>query len=64
MMKYIQAGVKLVLLMNFMRVSEEENNFKNITPDILTSAKTLGGRKASISGYIASERIFKKHTKI
>ena len=47
-------------LMNFMRVSEEENNFKNITPDILTSAKTLGGGKASISGYIASERIFKK----
>ena len=47
-------------LMNFMRASEVENNFKNITPDILTSAKTLGGGKASISGYIASEKIFKK----
>ena len=47
-------------LMNFMRTSEVENNFENISPDILTSAKTLGGGKASISGYISSEKIFKK----
>ena len=47
-------------LMNFMRESEEQTDFKNIAPDILTSAKTLGGGKASISGYIASDKIFKK----
>jgi len=47
-------------LMNFMRPSEESRDFINISPDILTSAKTLGGGKASISGYIASDRVFKK----
>ena len=47
-------------LMNFMRSSEKAEGYKDIVPDILTSAKTLGGGKASISGYIASDKIFKK----
>lgn len=56
-------------LMNFMRNCNVDDDFiyKNHdecclskTPDILVSAKTLGGGKASISGYIANKRIFKK----
>jgi putrescine aminotransferase len=47
-------------LMNFMRSSEESNGYVSVSPDILTSAKTLGGGKASIAGYIASDKIFKK----
>jgi len=54
-------------LMNFMRMCEDKTDCDNkqclcvdLTPDILVSAKTLGGGKASISGYIATEKIFKK----
>ena len=57
-------------LMNFMRLCKDtellqnKNNYEclclDINPDILVSAKALGGGKASISGYIASEKIFKK----
>ena len=47
-------------LMNFMRSSEESNGYVSVSPDILTSAKTLGGGKASIAGYIANDKIFKK----
>lgn len=34
-------------------------NFKNLVPDILTSAKSLGGGKASISSYTCRNFIFK-----
>ncbi len=56
-------------LMNFMRLCNDTENYldldhksccKNLAPDILVSAKTLGGGKASISGYIADKNIFKK----
>lgn len=56
-------------LMNFMRTCNVDDGYVdkkhdecclNKTPDILVSAKTLGGGKASISGYIASKKIFKK----
>ena len=40
-------------LFNFMRV-------KNLCPDILTSSKSFGGGKASISAYITSDKVFKK----
>ena len=40
-------------LFNFMRVP-------SLVPDIVTYAKSFGGGKASISGYTASEKIFKK----
>lgn len=40
-------------LFNFMRVED-------LSPDILVYAKTLGGGKASIAGYTATERVFKK----
>ena len=40
-------------LFNFMRV-------KNLCPDILTSSKSFGGGKASISAYIASDKVFMK----
>ena len=40
---------------------QNKNNYEclclDINPDILVSAKVLGGGKASISGYIASEKI-------
>lgn len=40
-------------LFNFMRV-------KNLCPDILTSSKSFGGGKASISAYISSDKVFMK----
>jgi len=55
-------------LMNFMRQCQITDNYaeadhkccEKFTPDILTTAKTIGGGKASISGYIADEKVFKK----
>jgi putrescine aminotransferase len=35
-------------------------NFKNLIPDILTSGKSLGGGKASISAYTCRKKFFKK----
>ena len=35
-------------------------NFNNVEPDILTSGKSLGGGKASISAYTCKEKFFKK----
>jgi putrescine aminotransferase len=35
-------------------------NFNNAEPDILTSGKSLGGGKASISAYTCKEKFFKK----
>ncbi len=35
-------------------------NFKGLIPDILTSGKSLGGGKASISAYTCREKFFKK----
>ncbi len=35
-------------------------NFDNAEPDVLTSGKSLGGGKASISAYTCKEKIFKK----
>lgn len=40
-------------LFNFMQ-------FENCTPDILTMAKSFGGGKASISGFVAREKVFNK----
>jgi putrescine aminotransferase len=35
-------------------------NFENVVPDILCMAKSLGGGKASISGLVTRDKIFKK----
>ncbi len=35
-------------------------NFQNLIPDIVTSGKSLGGGKASISAYTCREKFFKK----
>lgn len=35
-------------------------NFENVLPDILCMAKSLGGGKASISGLVTRDKIFKK----
>lgn len=35
-------------------------NFKNLIPDVLTSGKSLGGGKASISAYTCRRKFFKK----
>jgi len=35
-------------------------NYENVTPDILLSAKSLGGGKSSISSYTCKDHIFKK----
>ncbi len=35
-------------------------NFKNLIPDVLTSGKSLGGGKASISAYTCKKKFFKK----
>ena len=35
-------------------------NFKDVEPDVLTSGKSLGGGKASISAYTCKNKIFKK----
>ena len=54
-MGYIQDWAKTGELFNFMRV-------KNLCPDIVTSSKSFGGGKASISAYVTTDRGFsKKH---
>ena len=35
-------------------------SYKNIIPDILTTSKSFGGGKSSISAYITSDKIFQK----
>ena len=39
-------------------------NFNNAEPDILTSGKSLGGGKASISAYTCKEKFLKNHMTI
>lgn len=34
--------------------------YNSLVPDIVTMAKSFGGGKASISGYVASERVYRK----
>ena len=35
-------------------------HYENLVPDIVTSGKSLGGGKASISAYTCREKFFKK----